>query len=68
MTTLRTDPNMTAPDDFYAALIAMHDGLTDAQSRMVNARLILLLANHVGDLAVLREAMDRARDGVSMED
>jgi hypothetical protein len=68
MTALRTDPNMAAPDDFYASLIAMHDGLTDAQSQMVNARLILLLANHVGDLAVLREAMDRARDGVSMED
>jgi hypothetical protein len=46
MTALRTDPNMAAPDDFYASLIAMHDGLTDAQSQMVNARLILLLANH----------------------
>jgi hypothetical protein len=68
MTVLRTDPNLAAPDDFYAALIALHDGLTEAESQLVNARLILLLANHVGDLAVLREAMDRARDGVSTED
>jgi hypothetical protein len=64
MTALRTDPNMAAPDDFYAALLAMHDGLTDAESQLVNARLILLLANHIGDLTVLREAMDMARAGV----
>jgi hypothetical protein len=62
---LRTDPNMAAPDDFYEALIAMHDGLTDADSQQVNARLILLLANHIGDLDVLRAAMDTARDGVA---
>ncbi len=65
MTTLRTDPNMAAPDDFYEALIAMHDSLTDAQSRQVNARLILLLANHIGDLGVLLAAMHKARDGVA---
>ncbi len=65
MTTLRTEPNMAAPDDFYEALIAMHDGLTDADSQLVNARLILLLANHVGDLDVLRAAMAQARDGVA---
>jgi predicted LPLAT superfamily acyltransferase len=65
MTALRTDPNMAAPDDFYEALIAMHDGLTDADSQLVNARLILLLANHIGDLDVLRAAMDKARDGVA---
>ncbi len=65
MTALRTDPNMDAPDDFYEALIAMHDGLTDADSQLVNARLILLLANHIGDLAVLRAAMDAARAGVA---
>jgi hypothetical protein len=65
MTTLRTEPNMAAPDDFYEALIAMHDGLTDADSQLVNARLILLLANHIGDLAVLRAAMGAARAGVA---
>jgi hypothetical protein len=58
---LNIEPNLAAPDDFYEALIDMHRGLDDGQSAMVNARLILLLANHVGDLDVLREAMSRAR-------
>lgn len=51
-------------DDFYEALIDTHRDLTDAQSAMVNARLILLLANHIGDISVLREAMQIAREGV----
>ncbi|MBX3684505.1 MAG: DUF2783 domain-containing protein [Rhodocyclaceae bacterium] len=51
-------------DDFYEALIDMHRDLSDEQSAMVNARLILLLANHIGDISVLREAMEIARDGV----
>ncbi|MDB5822518.1 MAG: hypothetical protein JWR21_1222 [Herminiimonas sp.] len=59
---LNTDPNMAQPDDFYEALIEMHQGLDEAQSQMVNARLILLLANHVGDLTVLKEAMRLARE------
>ena len=49
---------------FYEALIAAHQGLTDGQSELLNARLVLLLANHVGDLAVLREAIALARKGV----
>ncbi len=61
---LTVEPNLTAPDDFYEALIDMHRDLTPQQSQLVNAKLILLLANHVGDLAVLREAMAHARDGV----
>ena len=51
-------------DDFYEMLIDMHRDLSDEQSALVNARLILLLANHVGDLSVLREAMQHARAGV----
>ncbi|MGB3068183.1 MAG: DUF2783 domain-containing protein [Ottowia sp.] len=51
-------------DDFYEALIDTHRDLSDAQSAMVNARLILLLANHIGDITVLREAMQIAREGV----
>ena len=62
---LNVEPNLTAPDDFYEALIEMHRGLDAQQSAMVNARLILLLANHVGDLGVLRDAMRRARAGVA---
>lgn len=51
-------------DDFYEALIDTHRDLTDEQSALVNARLILLLANHIGDLGVLREAMKIAREDV----
>ncbi|GAA0232407.1 hypothetical protein GCM10009125_21770 [Castellaniella daejeonensis] len=51
----------TPGDDFYEALIEMHRDLSDEQSVQANARLILLLANHIGDLSVLREAMAIAR-------
>jgi len=54
-------------DDFYEALIETHRDLSDEQSEMVNARLILLLANHIGDISVLREAMQLAREGVVAE-
>ncbi len=63
MATLITDPNLSAPDDFYESLIDMHRDLDDEASAKVNARLILLLANHVGDLDVLREAIRLAREG-----
>jgi len=49
-------------DDFYQDLIDAHRDLSDAQSQKLNARLILLLANHIGDLAVLREAIAAAAD------
>ena len=61
---LNIEPNIAAPDDFYEALIETHRGLSAEQSALVNAKLILLLANQVGDLDVLREAMARARDGI----
>ncbi len=61
LSTLLTAPNMANPDDFYEALIDMHRDLDEAQSQAVNARLILLLANHIGDMQVLREAMTHAR-------
>ncbi len=59
---LNTDPNIAAPDDFYQELIDLHRDLDEDQSRQVNARLILLLANHIGDMEVLREAMRAAAD------
>ena len=62
---LNTEPNITQPDDFYQALIDAHAGLTDAQSAALNARLILLLANQVGDLDTLRAAIAAARDSVA---
>ena len=64
MPPLNIEPNLTAPDDFYEALIDAHRGLTMQQSEALNARLILLLANQIGDLALLREAIDRARRGI----
>jgi hypothetical protein len=62
---LNTEPNIAAADDFYQELIELHRDLSDEQSALVNAKLILLLANHVGDLAVLREAMAAAREDVA---
>jgi hypothetical protein len=62
---LNTDPNIADPDGFYEALVETHRDLTPEQSRLVNAKLILLLANHVGDLTVLRQAMTKARQGVA---
>jgi len=51
----------TPGDDFYEALIDTHRDLSDEQSAMVNAKLVLLLANHIGDIGTLREAMHIAR-------
>lgn len=61
MTALNTASNFANPDDFYESLIEMHKDLTEEQSQMANARLILLLSNHIGDLDVLRAAMAQAR-------
>ena len=58
---LNTDPNITDPDGFYAELIDAHDGLTDEDSTAFNARLVLLLANHIGDRTVLRDALKAAQ-------
>ncbi len=56
--------DFTPGDDFYEALIDTHRDLSDEQSERANARLILLLANHIGDIAVLREAMALARKDI----
>ena len=55
----------TPGDDFYEQLIHTHRGLSDEESRLVNARLVLLLANHIGDLDVLQQALQAAREGVA---
>lgn len=60
MARLMTTPNIPDPDGFYAELVAVHDGLSAEQSAALNARLILLLANQVGDRAVLSEAIAAA--------
>jgi hypothetical protein len=61
---LRTESGFERPDDFYDVLIEAHRGLTEVQSAMVNAKLILLLANHIGDLDVIREALAAAKTEV----
>ena len=58
---LITTPHLSAPDDFYEALIDAHRDLTVAQSHALNARLVLLLANHIGTQAVLEQALNAAR-------
>lgn len=60
---LIVEQNIASPDDFYEALINTHRNLTDDQSRDVNCKLVLLLANHIGDPDVLAEAMALAREG-----
>jgi hypothetical protein len=59
-----TEPRLDAPDDFYEALLEVHHGLSLADSHALNARLVLLLANQVGDLGVLKAALAAARQGV----
>lgn len=61
MTTLNLAPNIPDQDGFYADLIAIHDGLTDNESAALNARLILILANHIGDRGVLTQALHAAK-------
>lgn len=61
---LNTDPNLESPDDFYEMLVEAHRDLSPDQSRMLNAKLILLLANHVGSIAVLAEAVTLAKTGL----
>jgi len=58
--TLITKPNLKNPDDFYADLLLVHEGLSDEQSMDLNSRLILILANHVGDNNVLSDALNAA--------
>lgn len=58
---LNTQPHLQACDDFYEALIAAHEGLSTPESHAMNARLVLLLANHIGDHATLLQALRLAR-------
>ncbi|MGC9417772.1 MAG: DUF2783 domain-containing protein [Rhodovulum sp.] len=54
-------PNLDDHDGFYAELLAAHRGLSEAQSHALNAQLVLILANHIGDRQVLSEALDLAK-------
>lgn len=58
---LITTPNLETPDATYAALIAAHDGLSEAESHALNARLVLILMNQVGSAEVIQAALALAR-------
>jgi hypothetical protein len=61
---MNTQPNIQLPDDFYAALIEAHDGLTEQESFELNARMVFLLANQIGDSERLLACVEAAkRDG-----
>ena len=60
---LKESLNVAAPDELYALLIEAHQGLSEAESLKLDAKLILLLANHIGDLEVLRAAIAKAKAG-----
>lgn len=61
MTNLTLTPNIPGADDFYATLLAAHEGLSKDESDALNARLILILANHVGDINILSQAITAAK-------
>ncbi len=60
MSRLRTGPNLDDPDGFYEELLSLHEGRSKDESDAINARLVLILANHVGDRQILREAFRAA--------
>jgi len=62
---LTLDANLPDPDGFYDEFLALHEGLSEPESAALNTRLILILANHIGDRSVLREAFDAARKSAS---
>ena len=62
---LTLEPRLEAPDDFYEALLDAHAGLSPERSGALNARLVLLLANQIGELEVLQQAIAAARKGLA---
>ena len=65
MSGLIQSPNLRDPDGFYAALVTTHQGLSDEASELLNARLVMILANHIGDPQILLEALSLARGRLS---
>ena len=61
MANLITYQNLDNPDDFYAELLAVHENRSKEESDAINARLLLILANHIGDREVLRQAFAAAK-------
>lgn len=55
---LNLNPNLSRPDDFYEMLINTQRCMNDEEVQLMNAKLVLVFANHIGDMDVLKEAMD----------
>ena len=60
MPALSTSSNFANPDAAYRMIVEAHRGLSDDDSAALDAALVLLFANHIGDLSVLREALEQA--------
>ena len=58
---LSTSSNFAKPDDAFRMIVEAHRGFSDAQSADLDAALVLVLANHIGDIEVLREAIELAK-------
>ena len=67
MTDLTLAPNLDNPDDIYEDLLNAHEGLSPEESASLNARLILVLVNHIGDREILRQAIEAARPADASE-
>jgi hypothetical protein len=59
---LETKPNISDPDGFYEELIDSQRDMSESEAELMNCKLVLILANHVGDRTILREAIHRARN------
>lgn len=68
MTALILTPNIEGPDDFYAELLTAHEKLSKQESDAFNARLILILMNHIGDREALRQALEAAATSSNLEE
>lgn len=64
---LSTASNFARPDDAFRAIVEAHHGLDDEQSAALDAALVLILANHIGDIEVLREAVALGRRGIAAD-
>jgi hypothetical protein len=58
---LSTSSNFAKPDDAFRMIVEAHRGLSETQSADLDAALVLVLANHIGDIGVLREAIELAK-------
>ncbi len=65
MPCIDTSARISRPDDLYQMLIDAHQGLSDDDSMKLNAKLVLLLANQIGDMDILSQAIDLARESAS---